>query len=76
MEDTSQSFGAECESTGRMAGLMSDCGTFSFQKTKNINTIEGGRRFCIPKDFKQLDAKKVESYLVTKDRQGSIIMNT
>jgi len=59
IEDTSQSFGAECTNTGKMAGLMSDCGTFSFQKTKNINTFEGGM-ICIPKGSK-LDAKKVRA---------------
>ena len=57
IEDTSQSFGAKSE--GRMAGMMSDVGTFSFQKTKNINTFEGGM-ICIPKDSK-LDADKIRA---------------
>lgn len=58
IEDTSQSFGAET-SDGTLAGMLSDCGTFSFQKTKNINTFEGGM-ICIPKGSK-LDAAKVRA---------------
>ena len=57
IEDTSQSFGAKSE--GKMAGMVSDVGTFSFQKTKNINTFEGGM-ICIPKDSK-LDADKIRA---------------
>lgn len=57
IEDTSQSFGAEQNS--KMAGMMSDCGTFSFQKTKNINTFEGGM-ICIPHDSK-LDSEKIRA---------------
>lgn len=57
IEDTAQSFGAELN--GEMAGMMSDVGTFSFQKTKNINTFEGGM-ICIPKNSK-LDAKKIRA---------------
>jgi len=57
IEDTSQSFGAK--SKGRMAGMMSDAGTFSFQKTKNINTFEGGM-ICIPKDSR-IDSDKVRA---------------
>jgi len=57
IEDTSQSFGAK--SKGRMAGMMSDVGTFSFQKTKNINTFEGGM-ICIPKDSR-IDSDKVRA---------------
>ena len=57
IEDTSQSFGAK--SKDRMAGMMSDVGTFSFQKTKNINTFEGGM-ICIPKDSR-IDSDKVRA---------------
>jgi dTDP-4-amino-4,6-dideoxygalactose transaminase len=39
--------------------MMSDCGTFSFQKTKNINTFEGGM-ICIPKDSK-LNSEKIRA---------------
>tara|TARA_R110000796_G_scaffold234834_1_gene353745 strand:+ start:165 stop:977 length:813 start_codon:yes stop_codon:yes gene_type:complete len=58
IEDTSQSFGATSEN-GKYAGMMSDVGTFSFYKTKNISTFEGGM-ICIPKKSK-LDAKKIRS---------------
>ena len=57
IEDTSQSFGAELN--GKFAGMLSDVGTFSFQKTKNINTFEGGM-ICIPHSSK-LDAKKIRA---------------
>jgi len=56
-EDTSQSFGAE--QNGKLAGMLSDVGTFSFQKTKNINTFEGGM-ICVPKNSK-LDASKIRA---------------
>ena len=39
--------------------MMADCGTFSFYKTKNISTFEGGM-ICIPKDSK-LDSEKIRS---------------
>lgn len=58
IEDTSQSFGAQ-DSQQRHAGMVADCGTFSFYKTKNISTFEGGM-ICIPKNSK-LDAKKIRS---------------
>ena len=58
IEDTSQSFGATCH-CGKNAGMMSDAGTFSFYKTKNISTFEGGM-ICIPKKSR-LDAKKIRS---------------
>ena len=58
IEDTAQAFGAECH-CGKYAGMLSDCGTFSFYKTKNISTFEGGM-ICIPKNSK-LDAKKIRS---------------
>ena len=38
---------------------MSDVGTFSFYKTKNISTFEGGM-ICIPKNSK-LDAVKIRA---------------
>jgi dTDP-4-amino-4,6-dideoxygalactose transaminase len=46
IEDTAQAFGAQLRD-GRYAGMMSDAGTFSFYKTKNISTFEGGM-ICIP----------------------------
>ena len=58
IEDTAQAFGATCH-CGEYAGMMSDVGTFSFYKTKNISTFEGGM-ICIPKNSK-LDAVKVRS---------------
>ena len=58
IEDTAQGFGATCH-CGKHAGMMSDAGTFSFYKTKNISTFEGGM-ICIPKSSK-LDAKKIRS---------------
>ena len=58
IEDTAQSFGA-VDSKNRNAGMISDVGTFSFYKTKNISTFEGGM-ICIPKNSK-LDARKIRS---------------
>lgn len=58
IEDTAQAFGSET-SDGRQAGMMSDVGTFSFYKTKNISTFEGGM-ICIPHGSK-LDSKKIRS---------------
>jgi dTDP-4-amino-4,6-dideoxygalactose transaminase len=58
IEDTAQAFGAECH-CGKYAGMMADAGTFSFYKTKNISTFEGGM-ICIPKDSR-LDSKKIRS---------------
>ena len=58
IEDTAQAFGATTP-CGKYAGMMSDVGTFSFYKTKNISTFEGGM-ICIPKNSK-LDAIKVRS---------------
>jgi dTDP-4-amino-4,6-dideoxygalactose transaminase len=58
IEDTAQAFGAKY-STGKYAGMLSDCGTFSFYKTKNISTFEGGM-ICVPKNSK-LDHKKIRS---------------
>lgn len=58
IEDTAQAFGATCH-CGKYAGMMSDVGTFSFYKTKNISTFEGGM-ICIPKGSK-LDSKKIRS---------------
>jgi len=58
IEDTAQAFGATTP-CGKYAGMMSDVGTFSFYKTKNISTFEGGM-ICIPKNS-QLDAVKVRS---------------
>lgn len=58
IEDTAQAFGATCH-CGKYAGMQSDAGTFSFYKTKNISTFEGGM-ICIPKNSK-LEAKKIRS---------------
>jgi perosamine synthetase len=58
IEDTAQAFGATTQS-GDHAGMMSDAGTFSFYKTKNISTFEGGM-ICVPKNSK-LDAAKIRS---------------
>ena len=58
IEDTAQAFGATYH-CGKYAGMMSDTGTFSFYKTKNISTFEGGM-ICIPKGSK-LDNKKIRS---------------
>jgi len=58
IEDTAQAFGAQ-DQFGNYAGMMSDVGTFSFYKTKNISTFEGGM-ICIPKGSK-LNHEKVRS---------------
>ena len=58
LEDTAQAFGATCH-CGKYAGMMSDVGTFSFYKTKNISTFEGGM-ICVPKNTK-LDPVKIRS---------------
>jgi perosamine synthetase len=57
-EDTAQGFGATYKN-GKYAGMLSDGGSFSFYKTKNISTFEGGM-ICIPKNSK-LDHVKVRS---------------
>jgi perosamine synthetase len=57
IEDTAQAFGAESEDG--FAGMLSDAGTFSFYKTKNISTFEGGM-ICITKNSK-LDALKIRA---------------
>jgi len=58
IEDSAQAFGAQ-DSRGKQAGMMSDAGSFSFYKTKNISTFEGGM-ICIPKKSK-LDSKKIRA---------------
>ena len=58
IEDTAQAFGAESHS-GTYAGMMADAGTFSFYKTKNISTFEGGM-ICIPKGSR-LNASKIRA---------------
>jgi dTDP-4-amino-4,6-dideoxygalactose transaminase len=58
IEDAAQAFGA-IDSNGKNAGMMSDAGAFSFYKTKNISTFEGGM-ICIPKGSK-LDNNKIRS---------------
>jgi len=58
IEDTAQAFGSTCH-CGKPAGMMADAGTFSFYKTKNISTFEGGM-ICIPKGSK-LDSAKIRS---------------
>tara|TARA_R110002072_G_scaffold289501_1_gene456524 strand:+ start:185 stop:994 length:810 start_codon:yes stop_codon:yes gene_type:complete len=58
IEDTAQAFGATTYDN-KYAGMMSDVGTFSFYKTKNISTFEGGM-ICIPKNSK-LNSKKIRS---------------
>ncbi|MEX2461435.1 MAG: DegT/DnrJ/EryC1/StrS family aminotransferase [Paenibacillaceae bacterium] len=40
IEDSAQAVGAQWEGTG--VGAIGDCGTFSFQSSKNINSGEGG----------------------------------
>ena len=58
IEDTAQAFGAE-DNSGKFAGMISDAGTFSFYKTKNISTFEGGM-ICVPRGSR-LDAEKIRS---------------
>ena len=58
IEDTAQSFGATSD-CGKNAGMISDAGSFSFYKTKNISTFEGGM-ICIPNHSK-LDDVKIRS---------------
>ena len=57
IEDTAQAFGAEYNS--KMLGTIGDAGTFSFYKTKNISTFEGGM-ITIPHHSK-LDSDKIRS---------------
>ncbi len=58
IEDTAQAFGA-INSEGKPAGMDSDAGSFSFYKTKNISTFEGGM-ICVPHQSK-LDSEKIRS---------------
>jgi dTDP-4-amino-4,6-dideoxygalactose transaminase len=58
IEDTAQAFGAQNEH-GSYAGMMADAGCFSFYKTKNISTFEGGM-ITIPHGSK-LDSQKIRS---------------
>ena len=58
IEDAAQAFGS-VDDLGRQAGMMSDCGCFSFYKTKNISTFEGGM-ICIPKNSK-MNSDKIRS---------------
>lgn len=58
IEDTAQAFGATTKD-GKNAGMISDAGTFSFYKTKNISTFEGGM-ICVTKNSK-LDATKIRA---------------
>ena len=58
IEDTAQAFGAKDE-YGRYAGMIGDVGAFSFYKTKNISTFEGGM-ICVPK-HSILDAEKIRA---------------
>jgi len=57
IEDAAQAFGAQC--SAGFAGMMSDAGAFSFYKTKNISTFEGGM-ICIPKGSK-LNGSKIRA---------------
>lgn len=57
IEDSSQAFGAEIN--GQYAGMSADAGTFSFYKTKNISTFEGGM-ICVPKNS-LLDSSKIRA---------------
>jgi len=58
VEDTAQAFGATTLG-GKHAGMVSDAGTFSFYKTKNISTFEGGM-ICVPKGSR-LNSEKIRS---------------
>ena len=70
IEDTAQGFGAEYN--GRMLGTIGDVGTFSFYKTKNISTFEGGM-ITIPHHSK-LDSEKIRS-ITNQDKWVDIITN-
>lgn len=61
IEDAAQAFGADYESYEgtKMAGTIGDAGTFSFYKTKNISTFEGGM-ITIP-HHSRLDSEKIRS---------------
>lgn len=58
IEDTAQAFGAQTQN-GSYAGMMGDAGTFSFYKTKNISTFEGGMITITEKS--KLDHEKIRS---------------
>lgn len=58
IEDTAQAFGAQTQN-GNYAGMIGDAGAFSFYKTKNISTFEGGM-ITITENSK-LDHEKIRS---------------
>jgi dTDP-4-amino-4,6-dideoxygalactose transaminase len=58
IEDTAQAFGSAYKD-GTYAGMLGDGGSFSFYKTKNISTFEGGM-ICIPKKS-NLEHEKIRS---------------
>ena len=66
IEDSAQALGATTPS-GDWAGTIGDFGTFSFYKTKNLSTFEGGM-ITINKDCK-LDSAKVRS-ITDQGQQG------
>tara|TARA_B100001094_G_C18189732_1_gene806305 strand:- start:2350 stop:3204 length:855 start_codon:yes stop_codon:yes gene_type:complete len=74
IEDTAQALGARCnfcappgqqkcfpckDSDGKLAGTMGDIGCFSFYKTKNFSTFEGG--MITVNEGSQLDGDKIRS---------------
>lgn len=58
IEDAAQAFGAVRED-GYHAGMMADAGAFSFYKTKNISTFEGGM-ICIP-EYSKMNSIKIRA---------------
>lgn len=56
IEDACQAFGAKTGVTDKSAGTLGDVGCFSFYKTKNISTFEGGM-ITVNKDSRLNSAK-------------------
>jgi len=57
IEDTAQAFGATYRYRTKFLGTMGDAGCFSFYKTKNFSTFEGG--MVAVKEGSKLDADKI-----------------
>lgn len=76
IEDSAQAIGSKYK--GKYTGTIGDCGTFSFQETKNMMTGEGG--MILTKDSKiaekcQLIRNHGEASVVLKNKPRSYITN-
>jgi len=57
IEDAAQALGAKFGQNGPYAGTMGDAGCFSFYKTKNLSTFEGG--MIAIDEYSKLDAQRI-----------------